>query len=77
MNLGTVSINVVETPEGMFRASCPQMPGLSADGSTYTEAEHALFTLLESRVDDRGPLPNHAAVILDPDVIDFDEREPF
>lgn len=59
-------ISVFPTEDGVYRATCPSIAGVSADGSTPEEAEQALLEMLENRTV-YGPLLAREPVELDPD----------
>lgn len=60
-------VSVIPVKEGIFRATCPSIPGVSADGSTAEEAERNLLEMLELRVESKGPIGKREPLELDPD----------
>jgi predicted RNase H-like HicB family nuclease len=59
-------VSVIPLEDGVFRATCPSIAGVHADGATPEEAEQNLLEMLETRIE-HGPLGAREPVDLDPD----------
>jgi predicted RNase H-like HicB family nuclease len=67
-------VSVLPTPEGIYRATCPSIAGISADGVTPEEAEQNLLEMLENRIEQTGPIGKVEPVEFDPDATDLSEE---
>ncbi len=65
----SIHIESEPTEQGTFRAYCPEIEGLSAEGETPEAAEAVLTRLIETHMETEETVTPHLDIAGDPDAV--------